>query len=364
MRRGDCGTHSTSGILAGVSRIAVVTSHPLFASGGHLVIARALVKALSEFGHESTLLLTPQNRFGRQGAAYLSTWLTDVSQAHDGGKIDQVISLRFPSYAVRHDRHVCWINHRMREYYDQWPSFSQSLSWPARIKEGMRRGLIHAVDRHLLTDCVTRLYAQSTTIQTRLAKWGRISADVIYPPPPSRPYRCDRYGDYLLVLSRLTALKRISLVLDALRQPKLDSVRCVIVGDGEERETIASLIHEYNLSGRVILVGQVSESDLVSYLAGCRAVCFPAAQEDYGLVTVEAFASSKAVITCSDSGGPAELVIDGTNGFVVPPGAETLAAAIAEFMEDEALAEQFGSAANRQVQLMTWEKVIGQLLLV
>ena len=142
-----------------MSRIAVVTSHPLFAAGGHLVIANALVTALEEFGHEATVVLTPQNRFGRQGAAYLSTWLMDLGQAHDGRPVDQVISFRYPSYAVRHESHVCWINHRMREYYDQWPRFSQSLSWRSRTKEHGRRALIHAVDRYLLEDCVTQVYA-------------------------------------------------------------------------------------------------------------------------------------------------------------------------------------------------------------
>jgi glycosyltransferase involved in cell wall biosynthesis len=46
---------------------------------------------------------------------------------------------------------------------------------------------------------------------------------------------------------------------------------------------------------------------------------FPPLQEDYGFVTVEAFASRKAVITCRDSGGPAELVQDGVSGFVCEP---------------------------------------------
>lgn len=347
-----------------MARIAVVTSHPPFASGGHLVIAEALVEALSEFGHEATIVQTPQNRFGRQGAAYLSTWLTDVGQAHDGGQIDQVISFRFPSYAVRHDRHVCWINHRMREYYDQWPRFVQQLSWPARLKEGARRSLIHAADRYFLTDCVTRLYAQSRTIQARLAEWGRISADVIHPPPPPRAYRCDRYGDYLLVVSRLTPLKRVDLVLDALRQPAAASVRCIILGDGEAREDLLTLIDAYDLGGRVKLVGQVNEADLLDYMARCRAVCIPAAAEDYGLVTVEAFASRKAVITCTDSGGPTELVVNGTNGFVVAPEASALAVAIGRVMEDTLLAEQLGAIASQHVSAMTWTRAIDQLLLV
>ena len=177
---------SGTGILSRVARIVVVTSQPPFAAGGHLVLAHALVDALTQRGHHATLLLTPQNRFGRQGAAYLSTWLTDVGQTADGNPVDQVISLRYPSYAVRHPRHVCWLNHRMREYYDEWPRFNASLSWRNRLKEDVRRRLIHAADRYLLTRNVTRVAVLSRTIQERLTRWGGIPSEVVYPPPPPR----------------------------------------------------------------------------------------------------------------------------------------------------------------------------------
>ena len=148
------------------------------------MIARALVSALQAAGHEAGLLLTPQNRFGRQGGAYLANWLTDAGLAHDGRPVDQVISMRFPSYAVRHRTHACWLNHRMREYYDRWDAFSRTLSPRARLKERARRRLVHAADRYLLARRVTRVFAQSRTVQARLRRWGGIASTVVYPPPP------------------------------------------------------------------------------------------------------------------------------------------------------------------------------------
>ena len=112
-----------------MKRIAVVTSSPPLAEGGHLVIARALTAALRDAGHHADIIVTPQNRFGRQASAYLATWLTDVGVS-DRGPIDQVISLRFPSYAVRHRHHVCWLNHTMREYYDLWEQVQRRLERP------------------------------------------------------------------------------------------------------------------------------------------------------------------------------------------------------------------------------------------
>ena len=66
-----------------MATIAVVTSSPPFAEGGHLVMARELVRALREEGHDTGLVITPQNRFGQQGSAYLAAWCTDVQLAHE-----------------------------------------------------------------------------------------------------------------------------------------------------------------------------------------------------------------------------------------------------------------------------------------
>ena len=347
-----------------MARITVATSHPLFAEGGHLVLAHALVSALREVGHDAALLLTPQNRFGRQASAYAATWLTDVGVAHDGKPVDQVISLRFPSYAIRHDAHACWLNHRMREYYDQWPRFSGTLSSRARLKERARRRLIHAVDRHLLTQNVTTLFAQSRTIEARLQRWGAIASSVVYPPPPSRLYRCVGYDDFILVVSRLTPMKRVRLVLDALAEPLASGVRCVVAGDGEERAALQQSSRELGLDARMTFVGSVSEDVLLDHLGRCRAVCFPAKDEDYGLVTVEAFAAGKAVVTCSDSGGPTELVQDGTSGIIAEPNAASLAEALASLSDDRARAERLGSNALEQVAEMTWDRALEQLVLV
>src|SRR4051812_25352517 len=289
-----------------MKRIAVVTSSPPLAEGGHMVIARALTQALRDAGHHADIIVTPQNRFGRQASAYLATWLTDVGLA-EHGPIDQVISLRFPSYAIRHPNHVCWLNHTMREYYDLWETFSGRLSTRARVKEGVRRRLIHLTDRYLLTRNVNRLFVQSETILRRFASWPELRASVLYPPPPQRPYRCDRYGDFVFMVSRLTPLKRADLLIRALATPDGDGIKAIIAGEGEERERLTALVTELNLADRVQLVGAVPQAELLQYFAHCRAVCFPPRGEDYGFVTVEAFASRKAVVTCTDSGGPHAL---------------------------------------------------------
>lgn len=347
-----------------MSRILVVTSSPPFAEGGHLVMARSLVTALQQAGHDSSLLVTPQNRFGRNTSTYVASWLTDVGLTYEGQPVDQVISLRFPSYAVRHEAHVCWLNHRLREYYDLWPQFYAGLARRHMIKERIRRRLIHAVDRYLLTRHLRRLFAISGTVRARLERFGRIPSEVLYPPPPPRAYRCDGYGDFILAVSRLTPLKRLDLAIRALACPEAGAVRLVVAGEGGQAQALRSLVSELGVANRVEFAGAVNEARLVDLLARCRAVCFPPYDEDYGFVTVEAFASSKPVVTCADSGGPAELVRHGENGLVCTPTAESVAAALGTLAADSPLAERLGEAGRRVAAGMTWDQAVPKLLLV
>jgi glycosyltransferase involved in cell wall biosynthesis len=344
-----------------MARIAVVTSSPPLVEGGHLVIARALVRACEESGHEAGLVTTPSHPFGQQASEYLANWRTDVS--HMGGKpVDHVISLRFPSYAVRHPSHVCWLNHTMREYYDLWEEFSSRLSNKGRLKEGMRRRLIHAADTYFFKRHLTGLFAQSRTVQERLLRWNRVASTVLYPPAPQRAYRCDEYGDFIFVVSRLEPLKRIDLILHALATPAAQGVRCVIAGEGSTADALRAQATGLGLNERVTFAGRVSEEQLIDYLARCRAVCFVPLREDYGFVTVEAFAARKAVVTVTDSGGPVELVADGVNGRIAAPDPTALGVALAELTSDPGLAERLGRGALNTAGTFNWPDTVRTLL--
>jgi glycosyltransferase involved in cell wall biosynthesis len=343
-------------------RILVVTSGALFVRGGHMVIAEETAAALRRAGFLSDVFVTPQNRFGRQLSAYLSTWLTDVGETADGHRVDQVITFRFPSYAVRHPRHVCWINHRMREYYDLWERFTRGMGRRLLYKERVRRRMFHAVDRWLLTRNVTRLLAQSRTIQARLRRFGGIGSELLYPPPPERPYRTEGYGDYVFAVSRLTALKRLGLLVEAAASARDHTLRIVIAGQGEEEARLRERVAELGLQGRVELIGAVSDAELLDHYARCRAVFFAPWNEDYGFVTLEAFRSGKAVVTTHDSGGPAELVENDVTGLVCEPTAESVAEALDRLARDRGLAERLGEAARAAAAGHTWARAVETLV--
>jgi glycosyltransferase involved in cell wall biosynthesis len=250
----------------------------------------------------------------------------------------------------------------MREYYDLWPQFSATLSPQGLLKERVRRTLLHATDRYLLTSNVTTLFVQSRTIQQRLSMWPALRSTVLYPPAPTRAYRTEGYGPSFLFVSRLTRLKRADLVIRALATADGAGIAAVIAGEGEERAALERLASELGVANRVTFPGRLDDEQLVGYLARCRAVVFPPFQEDYGFVTAEAFASRKAVLTCRDSGGPSELVTDGVSGVVVEPTPEALGRAMRRLADDEALAERMGEAAFGAGAALTWPETVRTLV--
>ena len=137
----------------------------------------------------------------------------------------------------------------------------------------------------------------------------------------------------------------------------------VVAGDGEERPALEALAKELRVDDRVRFAGRVSDEGVLDLLARCRAVCFPPFQEDYGFVTVEAFASRKAVVTCRDSGGPAELVTDGVAGFVADPSPDAVARSLRVLADDRQAAERMGEAAFVAGANLTWSNVARELVI-
>jgi glycosyltransferase involved in cell wall biosynthesis len=93
-------------------------------------------------------------------------------------------------------------------------------------------------------------------------------------------------------------------------------------------------------------------------------VVFPPLDEDYGYVTLEAMLSSKAVVTCKDSGGPLEFVEDELSGLVADGDAAAMADALDRLWADRALARRLGEAARARYDAMGlgWERVVECLL--
>lgn len=321
-----------------------------FERGGTEIFADGLVAALREAGHETELITVPFKWYpGERVLTQAFLWrLLDLEESN-GRPIDAVIATKFPSYVVRHPNKVVWLLHQFRQAWDLDRTELGQFSEAAEDR-ALRRKVLE-LDRVSLGEA-KKIFTTSSIVAGRLHDSVGLDAEVLAPPPAPLAFRCDEYGDFILSVNRLDRAKRIDLLIEAAAQ--VPGVRVVIAGDGPDRERLERLAN-----GRVEFVGRVSDEELASLYARCRAVYYAPVNEDYGLVPYEAFLSDKPVITTTDAGGPLDIVHDGETGRVVAPRIEDLARALTF---DEAEARALGRAGHEIARDVTWARCVERLL--
>ena len=165
--------------------------------------------------------------------------------------------------------------------------------------------------------------------------------------------------------SRINQTKRQQLAIEALRYTK-SNVKLVLLGKADNDGVMAELkraIQEYHAEKKVEFIGFVSHKEKLDLYAKARAVLFIPKDEDYGYITLEAMAASKAVITAKDSGGPLEFVTDGETGLICEPEAKALAKAMDRVTTSAALADEMGRAGKTRLAEMniSWDHVVKEL---
>jgi glycosyltransferase involved in cell wall biosynthesis len=225
---------------------------------------------------------------------------------------------------------------------------------------GLRKRLFE-LDARMLGEC-RHVFANSRNTAQRLRTFNGVPAEGLYHPPLiADRLRGGPYGDYVLVVGRLERVKRVDLAIRAMAHvPRTLSI--VLAGDGSERAAIERTAVECGVHDRVRISGHIGGDELASLYAGALAVIYAPFDGDYGYVTLEAFLSRKPVVTCSDSGGTLEFVVDGENGFVCAPEPEAIGGAISRLAADRALAARLGAAGLARAKQITWDGVVERLV--
>lgn len=137
-------------------------------------------------------------------------------------------------------------------------------------------------------------------------------------------------------------------------------VRLVVAGDGEQRDLVSMLRPEYR--DRVTMLGTVAHEDLPPIHAANDLYLGPAAGgESFGYVLLEAMAAGLPIVA-SDIPGYREVVDDGVEGFLVPPGDPArLAEAALRVLDDPDLATRLGEAGRKRAGQFDWEVVAAQI---
>lgn len=339
-------------------KICVLHASVPFVYGGAELMIKALVKNLIERGYDTELVQIPYKWYPAHSLYdNLLMWrLLDIQEANNE-KVDLVIGTKFPSYGAIHPNKVAWVIHQYRQAYDLFETPEGLNGNP----EGETiRSTIKKYDEMCLNEC-KKIFTISQNVSDRLAKYNNICSTPLYHPPIlSGRYYTEKYEKYILSVGRLDRLKRNDLLIKSL--PYCDKeITVKIAGRGPELENLQHLAKKLNVEERVAFLGFVSDEDLLGLYANAGAVYYAPLDEDYGYVTLEAFLSSKPVLTCCDSGGVLEFVKDNLNGYVCECKEQDIAQGIQKLYRIPARLSDFGHNGYEAVKDISWDIVIDAL---
>lgn len=343
-------------------RVAVASVQVPFIRGGAEIMADQLTMALTRHGHTVELITKPFrfNPFSAVRKA-MDSWEEEDFSTFDCGPIDKVLCLKFPCYYLSHPGKVVWLMHQHRSVYELFNTPYGECEQTSGANE-FRSEIIERDTRAFKS--ARSIFTISSRVSERMQAFNAIPSRPIHQPPANADlFYCSEQLDYIFFPSRLESLKRQELLIRAMARCRAP-VAAIIAGDGGAKTTLLRLIEELNISDRVRLIGRIDDKEMRAWYAHSLGVFFGPYDEDYGFITLEAMLSSKPVITCTDSGGPLDFVLDGETGFVVSPDPDSIADAIEYLHNHKRNARDLGAAGRDRYKSLdiSWDSVAGQLL--
>lgn len=200
--------------------------------------------------------------------------------------------------------HISYVHSPMRYAWDLQHQYLKEAGLNKGIKGIIAKWLLHKlrVWDYRTSNGVDYFIANSQFIARRIKKvYGRNST-VIYPPVAVSKFRCvSKKENFYLTASRLVPYKRVGLIVKAFM--KMPDKKLVVIGKGSEFRKIELLAKACQ---NIQLLGFQDDETLQSYMERAKAFVF-AAEEDFGIIPVEAQASGTPVIAFG-RGGTLETV--------------------------------------------------------
>jgi len=167
-------------------------------------------------------------------------------------------------------------------------------------------------------------------------------------------------GDVVLLFVAAGDWKRkgLALVIDALAQLKMSTVKLLVAGE-EDVDYYANLARRHGVAAQVQFLGSVSHLETI--YACADVFVYPSAYEAFPLVVLEAAAAGLPLVV-TRTNGTEEIVADGENGLLVERDADAIAAAIRELAADAPLRARMGEHARISSEPYTRESVARAIL--
>jgi glycosyltransferase involved in cell wall biosynthesis len=162
----------------------------------------------------------------------------------------------------------------------------------------------------------------------------------------------------LIMTARLSSQKDHRTLLKAFAKLREShEAELLLVGDGEERASLENLTKTLGVTDSVTFTGQLA--DPLPLVASADVALLISRFEGFGLAILEAMAMGRAVIATDCPSGPSEIICDGVDGYLVPPGDPDVLVEKLKYLLDNAdVRNTLGQKARVRVMDFSREKMI------
>jgi len=168
----------------------------------------------------------------------------------------------------------------------------------------------------------------------------------------------------VLFVGRLAPQKGVSTLVAAADLLEDPSAQVLLVGDGPERPKLEREAKRIGVGYRLRFEGFVAHERLPAALAHADLLVLPSIYEELGTVLLEAMQVGLPIVA-SGTGGIPDVIEDGINGMLVPPGEpEALAHAINHLLADRDFARRLSEGAQERAKDYDWEVLAERILRV
>ena len=182
----------------------------------------------------------------------------------------------------------------------------------------------------------------STGLPIRILPSGLDQDCYAYDEQKAKEIRKRYIGDkqYLLVtVSRITKEKNLRFMIGALhvlKQKQGDLFRLMLVGTGDQKESLNEYAKKLGVEDNIVFVGQVENNALSDYYRASDLFVFSSLTETQGIVLLEAMAQGLPVVAV-DATGVRDIIENGVNGFLASQNKNQWALAAVRALQDESL---------------------------